>query len=158
MDGCIVLPRFRSSRVTSAFVIDLYVGLPLRYTCSGRVGISPVNLTNHFPEANPPNTLTLDQRLTVFVADRRSPRWRSPCFTNSRKLALRLGRNVNPPQVLHPGSSVATLTVTLALTSQNRVRDTSSGQARTRPGRLRPPLERSHRLCRIPFEILRLSS
>ncbi len=100
-------PRFHSSRITSAFVIDLYVGLP-PLVGGGRVGISPVKLTNHFLEANPPHTLTLGRRLTVHAADRRSPRGRSPCFTISRKLALRLGRIVNPPQVLFLGSFVAT--------------------------------------------------
>lgn len=69
----------------------------------GRRGTSPVKLTNHFPEANPPTTLTLERRLTVFVAVRRSFEG-PPCFTISRKLALRLGRIVNPPQVLFPGS------------------------------------------------------
>lgn len=64
-------PQFHSSRVASAFVEDLYVGLP-PLVGGGRVGISPVKLTNHFPEANPPTTLTLDRRLTVFAADRRS--------------------------------------------------------------------------------------
>ncbi len=106
-------PQFCSSRVASDFVDDLYVGLPLP-PGSGRVGISPVKLTNHFLEANPPTTLTLDRRLTVSAADRRSSRCRSPCFTISRKLALRLGRNVNPPQVLFLGSFAATFSVTLA--------------------------------------------
>ena len=100
-------PQFHSSRVASAFVIDLYVGLPPPGG-GGRVGISPVKLTNHFLEANPPTTLTLDRRLTAFAADRRSSRCRSPCFTISRKLALRLGRIVNPPQVLFLGSFAAT--------------------------------------------------
>ena len=100
-------PQFRSSRVASAFVVDLYLGLP-PLGGSGRVGISPVKLTNHFLEANPSNTLTLDRRLTAFAADRRSSRCRSPCFTISRKLALRLGRIVNPPQVLFLGSFAAT--------------------------------------------------
>ena len=113
---------------------------------SGRVGISPVKLTNHFLEANPPTTLTLDRRLTVSAAGRRSPRCRSPCFTISRKLALRLGRIVNPPQVLFLGSFAATFSVTLAAYLHNRVRETSSEQARTCSGRLRPPHWRSHRL------------
>jgi len=127
----LALPRLSSLTYTLAYRSCL---------CDcGRVGISPVKFTNHFPEANPPNTLTLDRRLTVFAADRRSPRWRSPCFTKSRKLALRLGRNVNPPQVLFPGSFVATFTVTLASYLHNEVRETSSEQARTRSGRLRPP-------------------
>ena len=138
-------PQFHSSRIASDFVIDLYVGLPLPPGC-GRVGISPVKLTNHFLEANPPTTLTLDRRLTVFAAGRRSLRCRSPCFAVSRKLALRLGRNVNPPQVLFLGSFAATFSVTLAAYLLNRVRETSSEQARTRSGRLRPPLWRSHRL------------
>ncbi len=106
-------PRFHSSRIASAFVVDLYVGLPPPVG-SGRVGISPVKLTNHFLEANPPSTLTLDRRLTVYAVGRRSPRWRSPCFTISRRLALRLGRIVNLPQALFLGSFAATFSVTLA--------------------------------------------
>ena len=72
-DGTSLHPQFHSSRVTSAFVVDLYVGLPPPEG-GGRVGISPVKLTNHFLEANPPHTLTLDRRLIVYAADRRSPR------------------------------------------------------------------------------------
>lgn len=78
--GWMLLPcplRFCCSRVASAFVIDLYVGLlnqPMRHRLIRRVGTSPVKLTNHFPEANPPNTLTLEQRLTVFAAARRALR------------------------------------------------------------------------------------
>ena len=77
IDGASCSLGLYSSRVTSAFVIDLYVGLPLiepfwRRDCSGRVGTSPVKLTNHFPEVNPPDTMTLDRRLTVSAADRRS--------------------------------------------------------------------------------------
>ena len=68
VDGASCSLGFYSSRVTSAFVIDLYVGLPPLYSANGRVGTSPVKLTNHFPEANPPSTLTLDRRLTVFAA------------------------------------------------------------------------------------------
>ena len=39
-----------------------------------RVGTSPVKLTNHFPEVNPPTTLSLERRLTVSVAARRALR------------------------------------------------------------------------------------
>jgi len=35
-------------------------------------------------------------------------RWGPPCFTESRWLALRRGRNVLPPQVLFPGSFATT--------------------------------------------------
>ena len=138
-------PPFHSSRVASAFVNDLYVGLPLPMG-GGRVGISPVKLTNHFLKANPPTTLTLDRRLTVHAAGRRSPRRRPPCFTISRKLALRLGRIVDPPQILFLGSFAAIFTMTLAAYLHNRVRETSSEQARTRSGSLRPPPGRPQRL------------
>ncbi len=104
IDGASCSLRFHSSRVASVFVVDLYVGIPPLFPGSGRVGTSPVKLTNHFPEANPPTTLTLERRLPVFASVRRSMRLRSSCFTISRKLALRLGRIVNPPQVLFPGS------------------------------------------------------
>jgi len=93
-------------RIASDFVVDLYVGLPAS-PCTATPderGTSPVKLTSHFPEANPPATLTLGRRLTVSVAARRSYEVGPPCFTISRKLALRLGRIVNPPQVLFPGS------------------------------------------------------
>jgi len=63
--------RLRSCRITAVFVVDLYVGLP-HAKGSGRLGTSPVKLTNHFPEVNPPTTLTLDWRLTVFADSRRS--------------------------------------------------------------------------------------
>ena len=82
--------------------------------CSGRVGTSPVKFTNHCLEVNPPGTLTLDRLLTVSAADRRSFEVESPCFTHSWGLALRLGRNVNPPRALFPGSFVITVNVTLA--------------------------------------------
>lgn len=101
------VPLVHILRITADFVIDLYVGLP-HWPCTARAderGTSPVKLTNRFPEVNPPTTLTLDRRLTVFVAVSTILRGVGPpCFTKSRKLALRLGRNVNPPQVLFPGS------------------------------------------------------
>mgnify|MGYP001551185424 CR=1 FL=1 len=101
------MPLVHILRIASDFVIDLYVGLP-RGPCTAHAderGTSPVKLTNRFPEVNPPTTLTLDRRLTVSVAVSTIPRGVGPpCFTDSRKLALRLGRNVNPPQVLFPGS------------------------------------------------------
>jgi hypothetical protein len=103
------MPLVPILRVTSDFTVGLYVGLPSSL-CTVNLderGTSPVKLTNHFPEANPPTTLTLERRLTVWVAARRSFEG-PPCFTISRKLALRLGRIVNPPQVLFPGSFVTT--------------------------------------------------
>ena len=42
------------------------------HSSNGRKGTSPVRLTNHFPEVNPPTTLTLERRLTVYVVERRS--------------------------------------------------------------------------------------
>ena len=78
--GRMLLPcplRFCSSRVASAFIVDLYVGLlnqPMKHRLIRRVGTSPVKLTNHFPEVNPPATLTLEQRLTVSAAARRALR------------------------------------------------------------------------------------
>ena len=101
------MPLVHNLRVASDFVIDLYVGLP-PLPCTAMAderGTSPVKLTNHFPEVNPPNTLTFERRLTAFVAGSTILRGVGPpCFTNSQKLARRLGRNVNPPQVLLPGS------------------------------------------------------
>jgi len=101
------MPLVHILRIAADFVIDLYVGLPGLpcTTDSDERGTSPVKLTNHFPEVNPPTTLTLDRRLTVCVAVSTILRGVGPpCFTNSWKLALRLGRNVNPPRVLFPGS------------------------------------------------------
>jgi hypothetical protein len=101
---------FVSLCIASDFVIDLYVGLPsLLSQPAGHRGTSPVKLTSHFPKAKTPTTLAFDERLTVFAARRRSfedvvP----PCFTESRWLALRRGRNVLPPQVLFPGSFATT--------------------------------------------------
>ena len=101
------MPLVHILRIASDFVIDLYVGLP-HWPCTASAderGTSPVKLTNRFSEVNPPTTLTLDRRLTVSVAVSTIPRGVGPpCFTDSRKLALRLGRNVNPPLVLFPGS------------------------------------------------------
>jgi hypothetical protein len=62
-------PPARVSRVTLVFVIDLYSGVP---GGPGRLGTSPVKLTNHFPEAIASNTLTFDNRLTVRTGRRRS--------------------------------------------------------------------------------------
>lgn len=70
VDGTSMSPPFDSSRVALAFVVDLYLGLPICLGQIGRVGTSPVKLTGHFPEVNPPNTLTLERRLTAFVAAR----------------------------------------------------------------------------------------
>ena len=100
------MPLVPILRVAADFVVDLYVGLPNAscITLSDERGTSPVKLTNHFPTVNPPATLTLERRLTVWVTARRSFEIGPPCFTISRKLALRLGRIVNPPQVLFPGS------------------------------------------------------
>jgi hypothetical protein len=70
--------------------------------------------TNHCSEVNPPSTLTLDRWLTVSATDRRSFEVESPCFTDSWGLALRRGRNVNPPRTLFPGSFATTVKVTLA--------------------------------------------
>jgi hypothetical protein len=90
-------PRLSSSTYTLVY----------RDGCRGRVGTSPVKLTNQFPEVNPPSTLTLGRRLTASAAVPTILRGVGPpCFTHSRGLALRLGRNVNPPQVLSPGSFV----------------------------------------------------
>ena len=111
--------------------------LAYRTFLCGRVGTSPVVLTSHFPEVNPPTTLSFDERLTVSVARRRSFEARPSRFTDPRRLTLRRGRIVNPPQVLLPGSSVITITVTLAAYLLFEVRETGSGQARTRPGRFR---------------------
>ena len=101
---------FVSLCIASAFIIDLYVGLPsLLSQTDGHRGTSPVKLTSHFSEAKTPNTLTFDDRLTVFAARRRSfEDVGPPCFTDSRWLALRRGRNVLPPQVLFPGSFATT--------------------------------------------------
>ena len=108
-DGwCILLPQFPLLSRCLGFRRRLIRWLTVAVASDGRVGTSPVKLTNHFPEANPPTTLTLDRRLTVSAAGRRSSRCRSPCFTISRKLALRLGRIVNPPRVLLLGSFAAT--------------------------------------------------
>lgn len=96
----LALPWLSSSTYTLAY-------RPRGLGDAGRVGTSPVKLTSHFPEVNPPATLTLERRLTVSVAARPALRGK-PCFTISRKLALRLGRIVNPPQVLFPGSFVTT--------------------------------------------------
>ena len=64
------MPLVHILRIAADFVIDLYVGLPLclRTANADERGTSPVKLTNHFPEVNPPTTLTLDRRLTVCVA------------------------------------------------------------------------------------------
>jgi hypothetical protein len=107
---------FVSLCIASAFIIDLYVGLPsLLSQTDGHRGTSPVKLTSHFPEAKTPTTLTFDDRLTVFAARRRSfEDVGPPCFTESRWLALRRGRNVHPPQVLFLGSFDTTIKVTLA--------------------------------------------
>jgi hypothetical protein len=92
-------------RFASDFTVGLYFGLPSSPCMANRDerGTSPVKLTNRFPEVNPQTTLMLERRLTVYVAARRSFEG-PPCFTISRKLALHLGRIVNPPQVLFPGS------------------------------------------------------
>lgn len=61
------------NRVTSAFTVGLYFGLPPpALTSFGRLGTSPVKLTSHFPWVNAPTTLTSDNRLTVLADRRRS--------------------------------------------------------------------------------------
>lgn len=63
LDGCIMrpslghlaLPRFSSVTYTLAY------GASLR----GRVGTSPVKLTNHFLEVKPSDTVAFDRQLTV---------------------------------------------------------------------------------------------
>ena len=59
-----------SSRVPSDFVVDLYSGLPSfnSWTSWDLTG----EASNHFPEANPPNTVTLAWQLAVLAAKRRS--------------------------------------------------------------------------------------
>lgn len=106
MDVASLLPGFYSSRVTSAFIVDLYFGLPRVSIADLRTsGTSPVKLTNHFPVANPPTTTTLDHTTNRICRMADDPlRLESPCFTDSRGLALRLGRIVNPLRVLFPGS------------------------------------------------------
>ena len=48
-----------SSRITAAFTVGLYFGLP--GVLPGRVGTSPVRFTSHFPGVNPPATLPFDE-------------------------------------------------------------------------------------------------
>jgi hypothetical protein len=74
IDGASCSLGFHSSRVTSAFVVDLYVGLPPVLSHWWTSWDLTGKLTNHFPEANPPATLTLERRLTVFAVARRSKR------------------------------------------------------------------------------------
>jgi len=96
---------FVSLCIASAFIVDLYVGLPRTPRRSRTKGDLTGQVTSHFPKATTPNTMAFDDRLTVYADRRRSFEVVGPpCFTNSRGLALRRGRNVPPPQVLFPGS------------------------------------------------------
>ena len=74
---------FRSSRVTSAFVVDLYVGLPQNVpsvTTRSRASWDlPGKFTNHGVhkdedrlEVSPPTTIAYARQLPVFVIGRRS--------------------------------------------------------------------------------------
>ena len=107
VDGASCPLCFLSSRVASAFVIDLYVGLPplaqrTSWDLTGQAHepFSRGESTNH------PDTWPTANRICRRADD--PLRLESPCFTDSRGLALCLGRIVNPPQVLLPGSSVIT--------------------------------------------------
>ena len=92
-DGCLWFLSFASPRISpSAYTLAYRCRHALR--TSDERGTSPVKLTNHFPQAKPPTTLTLGLQLTVSAADRRTSECGPPCFTISRKLALRLGRIV----------------------------------------------------------------
>jgi hypothetical protein len=57
------MPLVPVLRVASDFTVGLYVGLPTLpcTAASDERGTSPVKLTNHFPQAKPPTTLTLDR-------------------------------------------------------------------------------------------------
>lgn len=74
--GCLTIAWLRISPLayTSAYRLRgrLAEQVPL---FDGRLGTSPVKLTNHFPEANPTVTTTLGRQLTVFAADPTNLRW-----------------------------------------------------------------------------------
>lgn len=101
--GHLASPRFSSVTYTLAYDASL----------RGRVGTSPVKLTNHFLEVKSSDTVAFDRQLTVYAACRRSFE-RSPCFIKAGRLALRLGRIVVPPQVLSLAPSIPLFKVTLA--------------------------------------------
>jgi len=65
--------RSESSRVAAAFTVGLYIGLPAGVGLWDEWGLTG-SLTSHFLEANPPVTMTLDQRLIVPAAGRRALR------------------------------------------------------------------------------------
>jgi hypothetical protein len=105
MDGASCSLGFHSSRVTSAFVVDLYVGLPSAVS-SVRTSWDLTGQA-HEPFSRGESTIHPDAWPTANrICRRADDPWRAgpSCFTDSRRLALRLGRNVNPPRVLFPGS------------------------------------------------------
>ena len=99
-----------SCRIASAFVVDLYVGLPpLLSQTDGRRGTSPVRFTSRFPEVTTRNTLAFDRQLTVSADRRRSFEvgW-TDVLHRSAVAGTPPRPNVLPPQVLFPGSFATT--------------------------------------------------
>ena len=99
------------NRVASAFVVDLYVGLPpLLSQADGRRGTSPVKFTSHFPEVTTRNTLAFDNQLTVSADRRRSFEFvRTAVLHRSAVAGTPPRPNVLPPWVLFPGSFATTV-------------------------------------------------
>lgn len=74
IDVASLLPKFLFLSRYLGFRRRLIRWLTVEFDFGRRVGTSPVKLTNHFPEVNPPTTLSLERRLTVSVAARRALR------------------------------------------------------------------------------------
>ena len=70
-DGCLWFLSFALPPISPSAYTLAYRRSPCTATADER-GTAPVKLTNHFPQAKPPTTLTLDRQLTVSAADRRT--------------------------------------------------------------------------------------
>jgi hypothetical protein len=71
VDGYLFFLSFALPQISPSAYTLAYCPSPCTVTTDEK-GTSPVKLTNHFPEVNPPTNLTLERRLTVCVAARRS--------------------------------------------------------------------------------------
>ena len=122
-------------RVTGPFRSAYGSGLPGR--CRDGVGLSPVNAVGHYEQATSPVTPSVRRGYPHGPLRERFKT--APCFRRLGSLAPTRGRNATPPVLSLPGPSV-TARCRAALAAylfQRRVRARISGQARTRPGRIR---------------------
>jgi hypothetical protein len=131
----------RAAAWPGLFVVDLWAWV-VRSEPRNGVGLSPVNAAGHCEQATPPVTPSVRRR-----QPHSPPRERSeiaPCFRRLGSLAPTRSRNVTPPVLSLPGPSV-TARCRAALAAYlfvRRVRARISGQARTRPGRIKSPFRK----------------